>query len=53
MEQSVNVALSTQDLKRLALEIAAQLPPGEGDALAVLKYAEEFVRRFLAAGAAG
>lgn len=35
-------------LRREALQIAIQLPENESDALAVLKYAEELVRGFLA-----
>lgn len=36
-----------RDLKRLAVQIAAQLPIGEGDALSVLDYARELVTGFL------
>lgn len=35
-------------LKRLAIQIVAQLPEGEDDALAVLEYAKTLVRSFLA-----
>lgn len=38
------------DLKRLALQLAVQLPPNADEAVTVLKYAEHFVREFLAAG---
>lgn len=35
-------------LKRLAIQVAAQLPENERDALLVLEYAETIVRSFLA-----
>lgn len=34
-------------LKRLAIQIAAQLPEGTAEALAVLEYAKTLVRSFL------
>lgn len=39
--------MTPQELKRLAIQIAAQLPEGQEDAIAVLRYAEELVREFL------
>ena len=34
-------------LRRQAVHIVAQLPPDQDDALAILKYAAEFVNKFL------
>lgn len=42
-----------RELKRIAIQIAAQLPEGESDALAVLKYANELVTGYLRPGSSG
>lgn len=39
--------------KRLAIQLAAQLPEGTEDALVVLGYAQELVTEFLASGGDG
>lgn len=39
-----------RDLKRIAIQIAAQLPEHEADALAVLSYAKDLVMGYLRPG---
>ena len=46
----VPIPADDQTLKRIALEIAAQMPDNEADALRVLDHVKTLVRSFLAAG---
>lgn len=48
MGQDKDAATEEIWLKRQALQVVMQLPDDRADALAVLKYAEELVRTFLA-----
>lgn len=47
-EVGARSAEETVALKRLAIQVVAQLPDSERDALAVLEYAQTLVRSFLA-----
>lgn len=44
---SVGIALTREELKRLAIQIAAQLPERQEDALSVLEFARKLVMEFL------